>query len=426
MGIIEIAIILVTLISIVIAIVTYLKKFHTKIILSIIIIVDIVIFFELCFGTIFTKPIILLNGNENISVEVNTEYNDLGAKAFHHNREITNKIVVQNNVNINKIGTYEVEFSVKIFFTEIHKSRIVNVVDTTSPTLELLGSRDVKIMEGRDFYEDGYLAIDNYDGDITKNVIVEKENVSDTQFKINYKVLDSSNNETLLYRVIDILPKTKPEDINKNGVIYLTFDDGPSLDITPHILDILKEEEIKATFFIINFEGPEQEEIIKRIVSEGHTIGIHGYSHDYATIYASDEAFMNNIKTLQEKIFNLTGVDTKIMRFPGGSSNTISKRYSENIMTRLTQKVITEGYMYYDWNVTSGDSGDVHTAKAVYRNVTRRISKNKSNIVLLHDYSGNNKTLDSLKNIIKYSKKNGYTFEPINENTPLVMHNISN
>lgn len=426
MGIIEIAIIAVILISIILATIIVIKKVHTKLFLTILIVFDILILFELCLGTIFVKPIIILNGEENIFVEVNTEYNDLGAKAFHHNREITGKIKIENNVNINKIGTYEIKYSIKVFFTEISKSRIVNVVDTTSPTIELFGSRDIKIMEGREFYEDGFSAIDNYDGDITSNVIVEKEQISDTQFKMNYKIIDSSNNENLLYRVVDILPKTKPEDINKNGVIYLTFDDGPSLDITPHILDILKEEDVKATFFIINFEGPEQEEIVKRIVAEGHTIGIHGYSHDYSQIYSSDDAFMNNIKTLQEKIFNITGVDTKIIRFPGGSSNTVSKKYSEKIMTRLSQKVITEGYMYYDWNVTSGDSGDVHTAKAVYRNVTRRISKNRANIVLLHDYSGNNKTLDSLKNIITYAKKNGYTFEQINEQTPLVMHNISN
>ena len=426
MEIIEIAIISLIIISIILAIIIIVKKSHIKLYLSILIILDILILFELCFGTIFIKPELKVNGEKQINVEVNTQYQDQGASSTHHNRDISKRITTQNNVNINKVGTYEVIYTVKVFFTEISTFRTVNVIDTTPPVLELFGSRDVKIMEGREFYEDGYIAKDNYDGDITNNVIIEKEQITPTQFKMNYKIVDSSNNINSLHRVVDVLPMTKAEDVNKNGVIYLTFDDGPSLDITPHILDILKEEEIKATFFIINFEGPEQEELIKRIVADGHTIGIHGYSHDYATIYASDEAFMNNIKTLQQKVFNLTGVDTKIIRFPGGSSNTISKRYSEKIMTRLSQKVITEGYMYYDWNVTSGDSGDVHTAKAVYRNVTRRISKNKANIVLLHDYSGNNKTLNSLKNIIKYAKKHEYTFEPINADTPLVMHNISN
>ena len=183
---------------------------------------------------------------------------------------------------------------------------------------------------------------------------------------------------------------------------------------------------MKATFFVINFEGPEKEDLIRRIVSEGHTIAIHGYSHEYKTIYANDEAFMNNVKSLEEKIFGITGVDTKIIRFPGGSSNTVSKKYSEKIMSRLTQRVISEGYKYYDWNVTSGDSGDVKTSKAVYKNVTNRISKNRPNIVLMHDFSGNNKTLDCLRDIIHYAKENEYTFEPINENTPVVIHKVNN
>lgn len=418
--------IVVIIVSIILAIIIIKKKQKVKVFLSILTIIDIIILFELCCGTIFEKPEIILKGEENLTIEVNTEYNDLGAIAKHHNRDISNKIIIENNVNSKVIGTYEVNFKVKVFFTEISKKRFIKVVDTTKPSLELKGNRDVKIYEGTEFVEDGYVAIDNYDGDITDKVIVEKEPISDTQFKMNYKISDSSNNEEVLYRVVEIIPIEKPEDINKNGVIYFTFDDGPSVDITPHILDILKEEDVKATFFVINFEGPEKEDLIRRIVSEGHTIAIHGYSHEYKTIYANDEAFMNNVKSLEEKIFNLTGVDTKIIRFPGGSSNTVSKKYSEKIMSRLTQRVISEGYKYYDWNVTSGDSGDVKTSKAVYKNVTNKISKNRPNIVLMHDFSGNNKTLDCLRDIIHYAKENEYTFEPINENTPVVIHKVNN
>lgn len=427
MEIIDIVKIFTITISIIIAIIIIMKKKEkAKLYISILVILDLVILFELCFGTIFVKPQITLNGEEIVNLEVNTEYVDAGATSKHHKFDLTDNLIIDNKVDNTKLGTYEVIYSVKVFFTEVKAIRKVNVIDKTAPVLELKGSRDVKILEDVEFQEDGFTAIDNYDGDITSNVIVERENISDTQFKVNYKVKDSSNNETSLYRVVDILHKSRPEDVNKNGVIYLTFDDGPSLDITPHILDILKEEDVKATFFIIDFEGPEKEELIKRIVAEGHTIAIHGYSHDYKTIYSADDNFIDNIKKLQEKIFNLTGIDTKIIRFPGGSSNTVSKRYSERIITRLSQKLLTEGYMYYDWNITSGDSGDVKTAKAVYKNVTNRISKNKPNVVLMHDFSGNKKTLNSLKDIIEYAKENGYTFEPINSETPITMHSINN
>ena len=215
-----------------------------------------------------------------------------------------------------------------------------------------------------------------------------------------------------------------PVKDNRQGVIYLTFDDGPSLSITPKILDILKKKNVKATFFILNYDG-KKEEIVKREVNEGHTVAIHGYSHDYKEIYQSEEIYMQNIKKLQDKIKASTGYNATITRFPGGSSNTVS-RYNPGIMTRLTKKVVDSGYKYFDWNVTSGDAGEARNSTDVYNNVVKNLSKSKSNVVLMHDFNGNTKTLNALESIIDYGIQNGYTFSKITESTKMVTHSVNN
>ena len=210
------------------------------------------------------------------------------------------------------------------------------------------------------------------------------------------------------------------QEADKKGVIYLTFDDGPSLDSTPKILDILKEENVKATFFLLNYTSA-KEKLVKREVEEGNSIGIHGYSHKYKKIYQSEDAYMENLNKMQSKIEKSTGIKTTLTRFPGGSSNTIS-RFNKGIMTKLTQKVQEEGYQYYDWNVDSGDAGGAKNEKQVYNNVINSLSKKRSNVVLMHDFSNNEKTIKELKKIIQYGKENGYEFRRITADCGLVMH----
>ena len=209
------------------------------------------------------------------------------------------------------------------------------------------------------------------------------------------------------------------------GVIYLTFDDGPSSTITPKILDVLKEKNVKATFFILNY-NEEGEKLVKREFSEGHTVAIHGYSHQYSEIYQSVDTYMNNITRLQEKIRNSIGYNATITRFPGGSSNTISKKYCQGIMSTLCRILLERGYTYFDWNVDSDDAGSAKTAENVYNNVTKRLSKERQNVVLMHDFSGNTKTLNALAQIIDYGLQNGYTFSKITEDTPMVTHTPNN
>ena len=133
---------------------------------------------------------------------------------------------------------------------------------------------------------------------------------------------------------------------------------------------------------------------------------------------------MNNIYKLQDKIYKSTGVKTMYMRFPGGSSNTVSKKYSKGIMTRLTKFVLSKGFKYFDWNISSGDAGGAKNSKAVYKNVTKNLSKKRGNLVLCHDI--HQKTLDALEDIIKYAKKEGYTFSKIDDNTPMYGQHVNN
>ena len=219
--------------------------------------------------------------------------------------------------------------------------------------------------------------------------------------------------------------KSTNKENSVNGVIWLTFDDGPSSNITPKVLDILKEENIKATFFVINYTQG-NEHLIKRIVDEGHTIGIHGYSHEYSKIYKSKETFMNNVYTLQDRIYKTTGVKSMYTRFPGGSSNTVSRKYCKGIMTELTKEMLAKCFKYYDWNISSGDDGGAKNATDVYNNVTKNLSKKRGNIVLMHDFGSNKKGLEALPKIIEYAKEEGYTVAKIDDNTPMDAQHVNN
>ena len=136
-------------------------------------------------------------------------------------------------------------------------------------------------------------------------------------------------------------------------IIYLTFDDGPGM-YTKRILDVLEEYNVKATFFVTN-QFPKYEYLIKNEYEKGHAIGVHTYSHNYRKIYSSFENYIDDVNKMNEIIKKYTGNFSNILRFPGGSSNTISRKYKKGIMTELTREVSNLGYTYFDWNVASGD-----------------------------------------------------------------------
>ena len=195
--------------------------------------------------------------------------------------------------------------------------------------------------------------------------------------------------------LIDINKKAKEqreqeilEETNAKGVIYLTFDDGPSSTTTPQILDILEQKHIKATFFVLHY-NEKNDEIIKKEYDLGETIGLHGYTHTYSEVYQSADTCIENFKKIQEQVYQTTGYKSNIVRFPGGSSNIVSKKYCEGVMTELSSRIINEGFRYFDWNIDSNDAGNAKTSEEVYNNVVTGIKEKRNNVVLMHDFANN-------------------------------------
>lgn len=219
--------------------------------------------------------------------------------------------------------------------------------------------------------------------------------------------------------------REKQEEESATGIIFLTFDDGPTSDSTPQILDILKNRNVKATFFVLHYDE-HNEQFIKREQQEGHTIALHGYTHNYSEVYQSAETCIENFEKIGNQVYQTTGERSKIIRFPGGSSNTISKKYCKGVMTELVNRVIELGYRYFDWNVDSDDAGHAKTSQDIYNNVTSGIKPERKNVVLMHDFAGNYKTIDALDSIISWGLEQGYVFRKITDETPMVTHGVNN
>ncbi|MDR3766611.1 MAG: polysaccharide deacetylase family protein [Butyricicoccus sp.] len=178
--------------------------------------------------------------------------------------------------------------------------------------------------------------------------------------------------------------------------VYLTFDDGPSSN-TEEILDALAERDQKATFFVVgkNIEG--REDTLKRIVDEGHTLGIHGYSHEYNKIYSSVEAFLEDFHEAYQAVYDACGVYPTVFRFPGGSVNA----YNRDVYQAIIAEMIRRGFVYYDWNVSGGDAtGDDLSASEICENVVDGVSDTEHPIVLLHDASNKDATAEAVGDIV--------------------------
>lgn len=203
-------------------------------------------------------------------------------------------------------------------------------------------------------------------------------------------------------------------DIHK---VYLTFDDGPSAN-TDRILDILDQYGVKATFFVVGKEGYNDQ--YRRIVQDGHTLGMHSYSHVYRDIYQSVEAYSQDLEKLHTYLYELTGVDSRIVRLPGGSSNTICRNGIQDILAYLGQ----EGITYYDWNVSSGDAASGYiSAQQIADNVLDHVDQHNTSIVLMHDASGKNTTVEALPIIIeKILESENTVLLPITEDTVPIQH----
>ena len=439
---------------------------------------------------------------DNIEILLNDKLDKLVIKGYYLNKDVSSKIKTNNNVNTEKVGTYKIDYNLKIFIYNIHKSLKVSVVEKEKPIIELKGESETVSCSSSTYVEEGYSAYDNYDGDITDKVIIERLNdsilykVSDSsgntfsitrkiisndesapeiklngneiiylelgseyedegysvsdncdkevtntsvngsvntnevgEYKIEYNAIDSNGNKGVKTRYVYVYDKTsgKSNSESEKGIIYLTFDDGPSI-YTSKILDTLKKYDIKATFFVTN-NG--KDSLIKREYDEGHSVALHTASHNYKKVYSSVDAYFKDLNSVSSRVLKITNEKPTIIRFPGGSSNTISKNYKKGIMTTLTKEVQNRGYHYFDWTASVEDAGKCASKKTdelkqtcVYNRFVKGLSKNKSNVILMHDIKPY--TAEKLDDMIKYALSTGYKFDRITMTTKQVHHTVNN
>ena len=295
--------------------------------------------------------------------------------------------------------------------------------DFILPELTLTGDADLTVYAGAPFEDPGCTALDNVDGDLTAQITVEGDVVwyRKGTYSLTYSVTDSHGNTTQTERQVHVVARPRAEMVNPGSkVIYLTFDDGPG-PYTADLLALLDRYDVKATFFVMD-NG--HYDLMRQMVAEGHSIAIHSVTHNYRQIYSSVEAFFNDLYGMQRIIEEETGVKTWLMRFPGGSSNAVSRKYCRGIMTTLTQMVEEAGFHYFDWNVDSDDAGNARSANDVFRNVTSGVPWHDYSIVLQHDVQ--DFSMAAVERILIWGFENGYTFLPLQEDSPTVHHDLNN
>lgn len=205
--------------------------------------------------------------------------------------------------------------------------------------------------------------------------------------------------------------------------IYLTFDDGPSSN-TNEILDILQTYNVKATFFVIGKTDEASIRAYQRIVAEGHTLGMHSYSHKYDEIYQSMDSFTSDLSKLQEYLYQVTGVWPRYYRFPGGSSNTVSNVDMQELITYLNENDI----VYMDWNIASGDAmGGKIPKESIISNCLDQIDQMDECVILLHDIADKDTTVEALPEIIEQIQERGdAVILPVTDGTIPVQHITAN
>ncbi|KQU25253.1 hypothetical protein ASG65_16130 [Bacillus sp. Leaf13] len=217
----------------------------------------------------------------------------------------------------------------------------------------------------------------------------------------------------------EITPLVKSKEDQK--IAYLTFDDGPSTN-TMDILDILDRYHVKATFFVKGNEEPYAKQCYKEMISRGHEIALHSYTHDYSIVYRSTESFFQDLNRLETMLEKEYGVKSRIVRIPGGSNNHLRHQVkTKPIINGILQQLSEKGYIYFDWNIDSTDGiSPSISEQQIITSVKRGLKDQKHVNILLHDINSMKNTVKALPDIIENLKREGYTFDTIDETTPKI------
>lgn len=334
--------------------------------------------------------------------------------------ETKTTVSFKEDYDFSKEGSYHVMIVVKDEgHNQTEKEMTITIIkDTEKPTLSGIENKTITVGHSID-YLNGVTAKDNHDPN--PQISVDSSDVNTAKvgkYQVKYTVKDKDGNMNSYQIIVSVVDKKVVQSIpsNNDKIVYLTFDDGPSAN-TKKILDILDKYHAKATFFVTGDNGSSRKyrSMIKEIHKRGHTVALHTYSHDFS-IYKSVDAYFNDLTKIGNVVKEEIGFVPHFIRFPGGSSNTVSRKYCKGIMTTLVSEVQNRGYQYYDWNVDSTDaSGNNIPASQI---IKASIGYSYHNInLLMHDTGAKKTTVEALPSIIEYYVSKGYSFKGINQNS---------
>ena len=341
---------------------------------------------------------------------------------------------VKTKYEYSALDNYDGDLTEKIKVEEKEDNIIFEVVDESGnigetsipiiytkkpePIFKLRGSSNIYVTLNGKYNDDGII---NQDG--CGNNLDEKVTISgsvDTSKIGNYTITYTVGSKKLT-RTVSVY---KPSDISNSSsgekVIYLTFDDGPG-QYTQKVLDTLAKYNVKATFFVTHQFGS-YVPLIKKEYDAGHSVGVHSYTHNW-NVYKSVDAYVNDFNKMNDDVLKYTGARSKIFRFPGGSSNTISRNYAKGVVKAIASRMTSNGYVYFDWDVDSGDAAGASRSK-IYNNVVNGVAKCRQCVVLMHDIKSN--TVNELDNILKTLTSKGYKFGTLNTSSPTAHQKIAN
>ena len=418
--------------------------------------------FSICYGTYFDCK------NVSYQVEGEVDSNKIGKYTLTYNYKIEKQnkklkrevlvyddikpeIIIDEELNFCKNGnlgsgkyhaidnydgdlTDQVKFSIegdKSYLSVADSSNNLTSIEVpflefiSDPTITLKGDKTIYLSVGNTYNEPGFTASDICDGDITDKVNVSGSVNTNSvgTYTLTYSVANTLEKVVSVIRTIKVIkPVTQSTVYPGDKKIYLTFDDGPG-PYTSKLLNILDKYNIKVTFFVTNqFQNVNYQKLIGEEKRRGHVVAIHSYTHNF-NIYRSVDTYFNDLNKMNNLIEQYTGEKTKYVRFPGGSSNTVSRRYASGIMKKLATELTNRGYKYYDWNLDSCDSNSAHTKQAV-KNCTINRLKGGTYMILMHDIKSY--TVDAVDEIIPYALENGYQFLSITDTTPTFHQRINN
>ena len=293
-----------------------------------------------------------------------------------------------------------------------------------TPLISLVGGEYVELLAGTPFEEPGYSAMDGMGNDLTAHIVREGEVTQwiTGEYYITYSLVSGSGETVTATRLVNVIPHTLPETVQPEGrSIYLTFDGGPG-PYTGRLLDVLSAYGVPATFFVTAADNRYYDQI-GRAYREGHSIGVHTSTHNYQQIYSSEEAWFEDFFAMQEIIYQQTGEYTRLFRFPGGSSNTVSS-FNPGIMSRLSKIMTDMGYKFFDWNVSSGDAGETNDTQEIIENIINGCAGRNVSVVLQHDIK--DYSVAAVEQVIIWGKNNGYSFRALDMSSPDAHHGINN